>query len=191
MSSTEITVQVFEKAEDAKRKLVKNGFNLIETYTLNDFYFSKYPLSRLKKMSYKSLIKNSFLLRETTGSATSVCIEHKAKKVGKNDVVLSEEKISSFVDGMGALDVFLRAGLTMWANIKNHSFVFEKDGFEFVLQVVDGLGVFVEIEEQGGMQNLSSSKKIAALKACANGLGLRLGSDYSCKKPFMLFKLND
>ena len=58
MEKTEVTFEVFEDFEEIKRKLVKNGFNLTETYILNDYYFSKYTLKRLKKMSYRAKRKN-------------------------------------------------------------------------------------------------------------------------------------
>ena len=55
---TEVTVQVFGTEEDTINHLLKQGFENYEKFDIIDNYFSKYSQSRLKKMSYKNVIKN-------------------------------------------------------------------------------------------------------------------------------------
>ena len=41
MQQTEITVQVFETKNDIFKKLKNLGYNIVENYQLNDWYFTK------------------------------------------------------------------------------------------------------------------------------------------------------
>ncbi len=191
MEKTEVTFEVFEDLEEIKRKLVKNGFNLTETYTLSDYYFSKHPMSRLKRMTYRAIMKDSFLVREIKEGKTKYILEYKAKRIDKAGNVKSEEKVEAVLSGLDCLKVFERSGLTMWCKVVNHSYVFKGSEVEFAVQVVDGLGNFIEIEEQEGMEGLTAEEKLSALIRLAKGLGLKIGDDFSCKKVFMLFKMTN
>ena len=57
---TEITVQVFETEEDAIKKISALGFEKLRQFNMNDSYFSKHDMSKLKKMQYKNVIKNTY-----------------------------------------------------------------------------------------------------------------------------------
>ena len=187
---TEITVQVFMKAEDVKEYLLKNGFEILEIYDINDNYYSKYRLSKLKKMSYKSLIKNSFLLREIVDDNPRCQLCYKDKII-KNDVVIAETKYTSqVVNKNDAEKVFEMSGLNLWCKSYNHTFSMKKDDIFLAVQDIKGLGCFIEYEEDESMNGMSPMQKIEYMKGILNGLGLPLGKDYNVKKVYMLFKKN-
>ena len=66
--------------------------------------------------------------------------------------------------------------------------MFENDKFGFAIQVVDGLGTFIEYEETESIKHLPEQEKINSMLADLKSLGINFGSDYSCKKPYMKFK---
>ena len=53
---------------------------------------------------------------------------------------------------------------------------------------VDGLGTFIEYEENDDIKHLSEQEKIDSMLNDLRSLGINFGSDYSCKKPYMKFK---
>ena len=71
--------------------------------------------------------------------------------------------------------------------MKNHSFVYSISGVEFVIQVVEDLGIFIECEENKSIEHLSSDEKFEYLKKFILGLGLEIGDDFSCKKVYMKY----
>ncbi len=186
---TEITVQVFEDESKIKTKLVKNGFNLVKNFILDDFYYTKYTLSRAKKMAYKTLLKNSLLVRNVIKhDSTTQMICYKNKTI-KNGEVVGEEKISSLVDDSSLVRKILEsAGMNLWCELVTKSYIYSKGEMEFALQVIDGLGCFIELEEPKSFENMENSEKFERLKTMAKSLPLMLGSDFSCKKVFMKFK---
>ena len=191
MRKTEVTVQVFDSFQDILNILTKQGFVIIDSFQINDWYFSKFE--DVFNISYKELIKNSFLVREIIykdKKEIEICYKDKIMDIYEN--VISEEKIKTFIKDLNILKIFLQSGLNNYAILKNNSYVFKKQKITFVLQVVDNLGVFIEYEEDESMKNLNEKQKINLLKNTLQSLNLKLGNDYSCKKVFMLLnKKND
>ena len=94
-------------------------------------------------------------------------------------------------DGQKGVSILKSAGLNNWCNLKNDNIVYvDKSGFEIALQVVDGLGIFIEAEEDNSIANLSEEQKFDHLKNKVAALGFKLGDDYSCKKPYMILHSN-
>ena len=137
-------------------------------------------------MSYKSLIKNSFLLRKVVKEKDKLQLCYKDKKI-KNNCVIGETKIVSNIDDFEkAIKIFDMAKLTNWCISKNYSTVYRKGELSFALQDVEGLGIFIEYEEDETMNGLSPNQKIDFMKDIVNNLGLKLGEDYSVKKPYLM-----
>lgn len=190
MQETEITVQVFNKLEEIKTILDKQGFAHIKTKTLNDYYFSRFDNQTIKELHYPQLLANSFLIREI-GLPDKKIVEllYKNKSIDENGVVISEEKIKSNLDDFeNAVKVLKKAGLNCWCNLKQDLFIYAKEKIEFALQVVEGVGIFIEYEEDESMTGLSEQEKINIMLANLKEIGLKLGDDYSCKKVFMKLK---
>lgn len=188
MRETEITVEVLESVDTVKQLIKSKGFDIVEEYDLNDYYFSKYPLEELKKFSYADLIKNSFIVRDVVDDNPKVLLTYKDKVIDENNVVLSEEKI---VSRLGILDnslkVFEKAGLTRWSSLKQRIIVFKNTEMCFALQNVKDCGLFIEYEEDDNMKDLLEEEKIDLMRNNVKKLGLKLGEDYSCKKVYIKF----
>ena len=184
---TEITVEVLDKASNVIEYLVKNGFTVTEVYDINDCYYSKYPLNKLKKMTYKSLIKNSFLLREIIDDRVRYQLCYKDKVI-KNDTVISESKYTSLVDNIdNTKKIFKLSGLNMWCETKNHTHCMKKGNIFFAIQEISGLGTFIEYEEDEIMLGMTPEEKIDYMKNILANLNIPLGKDYNVKKVYMLF----
>ena len=70
--------------------------------------------------------------------------------------------------------------------VDNNSYVYKKGNVELVIQKIKGLGIFLELEENKSMRNLNLQEKIFKLINTVKNLNLKLGTDFSCKKVFML-----
>lgn len=186
MQETEITVQVFNTKEEIIEKLSNCGFKISRRFTLKDAYFSRH--ADITGLSYKELLESSILLRRIiTSEETNDYLYYKNKVYDENGAVISEEKTSVEIEeASDAKKIFLSAGLNCWCEIENRSIIFDNGKREFALQEIPKLGLFFEVEEDDEIKDLLSGDKIAELKEFINSFGLNLGSDYSCKKQYMM-----
>lgn len=187
---TEITVQVFESAEDIINKLSNHGFKITEEIIMIDYYFSKYSKEELKNLEYSEMIKNSFLVRKiVTENECEIKLLYKDKVLDENQNVISEQKIScDIMDIESILRIFKYAGLTCWCELKQNMQVFDNSKTSFVLQNVDDLGLFIEYEEDENMKEFNEYEKMNILLNRLKNLNFKIGEDISCKKVLMKFK---
>ncbi len=185
MKETEVTVQVFDTFEKTDEVLRTKGFELTDSYVIYDRYFSKH--ANVTALSYADLIGGSFLVRTIDFPVPSHRLIYKKKEIANDGTVISEEKVKTDIgDAEEAVRIFALSGLTPYCEIKNRSFIYEHANVCLALQVVDGLGIFIEYEEDDTMKGLGDDEKISRLTAVLKGLGLRLGNDFSCKKLYMM-----
>lgn len=189
MAETEITVQVFEDFMTICNKLENLGFEKTRKFKINDWYFSKYSDKDLNTLGYGKAISSSVLVREIVGKKHEKALCYKAKILDEQDNVVSEEKVATEVEDIEKTILLLNlAGLNMWEEVRNKTVIYKKDNIEFALQDVEGLGVFIKLEELPEMESLTPDEKFARLKRIVKTFGLKLGKDFSCKKVFMKFK---
>lgn len=188
MKETEITVEVLDNLDNLTKMLKEKGFVLESEFDMIDHYFSKHSTEMLKTLEYKDIINQSFLVRELTKNDYKSLL-FKSKVFDEDGNVIAEEKVKCNIDSIeNAVKIFNLAGLNNWLKIKQHLLVFENDKFGFAIQVVDGLGTFIEYEETESIKHLPEQEKINSMLADLKSLGINFGSDYSCKKPYMKFK---
>ena len=186
---TEITVQVFNPKQEIEAILREKGFAVTETYTMHDWYFSKHSWRKIQRLTYPRLLQHSFLVRSICGEQQKHYITYKNKMCDKKGNCLQEEKINVCVDDAEkAVTIFQKAQCTLWAEVKNSTTVYKQKNICFALQDIEGLGIFLEFEESEDMQGMSVLEKVRALTLQAQSLGLTLGNDYFCKKPYLLLK---
>ena len=188
MRETEITVAVLEGVNDTLDKLKSQGFDLTEKILMTDYYYSKYPDEVLGNFSYEEMIRNSFVLRKVESAVCESQLIYKDKELDENGAVVSEEKIKcSVADFDKTAKVLSAAGLNRWIELKQNMYLFEKEEIVFMVQDVEGLGVFIEYEEDDTMEGLSTYEKIEKMATTLKGLGLKLGDDLSCKKVYLSY----
>lgn len=176
MRKTEITIQVFDKLEEIEKVLTQKGYHKKEEYCLRDHYFTKFEDAKV--VDYKTLLASSILIRtiEQDEKCTH-CMIYKNKKLDQSGNVSSEEKIRVKIDDeQNCINILRSAGLNNWCNLKNDNIVYvDKSGFEIDLQVVDGLGIFIEAEEDSSIANLPEEQKLDYLKNKIAAFGFKLG----------------
>ena len=179
----ELTYEVKTDFKKAQEMLEKNGYELRSYSTMEDCYFSRFDDEELRTLTFETIMNNSILLRQ-------MCDEHlvnylcfKSKSYDENGNVINEEKIQTTVAQYDvACDVLKRAGLNNFAGYLTHLYVYEKGEDCFALQKIDGLGLFIEYEEDNRHEGLSLKEKEEALKEGIFATGLQFGDDPYIKK---------
>ena len=185
MKETEITVQVYESIQQLHEKLLNNNFTLAEKCVMEDYYFSKFDISELKNMSYKQILKNSILVRKCEDDTKIV---YKNKEIDNDNNVICEEKITlPITDIKPAIKIFELSGLNNWCNITQEMYLYKNNKMEFMVQVVDGLGIFIEYEEDESVAHLDPKEKMNVMAESLKLLGLNIGTDFSVKKVYQKF----
>lgn len=184
---TEICVQAYTTLEELQRKLENAGFEFVENYNNSDTYFSTLSKRDIKKLDYKALLDSSLIVRHIEGDNCDIKnLVYKKKTLDENGNVIKEIKTKLKIDDIDkAKQMFSSLGLTCWCDYVNQNYEYKKGEISIVVQYVDSLGVFIEIEEFNSIKDKSDKEKFAILKDIVNSLNLPLGSDFSCKKPYM------
>ena len=192
---TEITVKLFEDKDTILAKLRDRKVEFVENYTVVDHYFTKMSRQELYNSStgaksYNNIIRNSIILREIDNGdgERKAKIVHKNKVLDANGNVISEDKLGTSIGNTTTVSKILeRAGLNCWCELVNHSTVYRVGEFDLAIQDIDGLGLFLEIEETKSMEHWTSEEKFEYMKNFVLGLHLKVGKDFSCKKVYMKF----
>lgn len=190
MKETEITVQIFNSKEEIFEKLKKLNFTMYEKFQQIDSYYSKYDKALLKELPYQFIMKNSFAVRSKLleDNTEKSCICYKKKEINESGIVLSSEKIQSNITNIeNALQIFELAGINRWCKVDQEVYCFKNNKMDIMVQIVAGLGIFIEYEEDETIQGLNEYGKIELMKNNLQELDLKFGDDYFCKKVYMKF----
>ena len=184
---TEICVQAYTALEELQRKLENAGYEFVENYNNSDTYFSTLSKRDIKKLDYKALLDSSLIVRHIEGDNCDIKnLVYKKKTLDENGNVIKEIKTKLKIDDIDkAKQMFSSLGLTCWCDYVNQNYEYKKGEISIIVQYVDSLGVFIEIEEFNSIKDKSDKEKFGILKDIVNALKLPLGSDFSCKKPYM------
>lgn len=189
---TEICVQVFGKLEDIKKAVEAKGYKFVETYNNFDTYFTTIKKEKIKAVSYKDLMDNSVIVRRITGeNSDHKYVVYKKKTLDEKGNVIEEIKTKLVVDDTEkAKLIFNSLGLCCWCDYVVENNVYKNGEIEVDIQNVDGLGVFVDIEEFNSISKKSEKEKFEILTDIVKSLGFSIGDDFSCKKPYEFLKRN-
>ncbi len=184
---TEICVQAYTALEELQRKLENAGYEFVENYNNSDTYFSTLSKRDIKKLDYKALLDSSLIVRHIEGDNCDIKnLVYKKKTLDENGNVIKEIKTKLKIDDIDkAKQMFSSLGLTCWCDYVNQNYEYKKGEISIIVQYVDSLGVFIEIEEFNSIKDKSDKEKFGILKDIVNALKLPLGLDFSCKKPYM------
>lgn len=185
---TEICVQIDGNFEEIKKAVSRQGFEFIESYDNYDTYFTTIKKENIKSVSYKQLLDNSVIIRNIKGDNFDIKnIVYKKKTLDNNGNVIDEVKTKLKIDDIEkAKTIFSNIGLNCWCDYVNHNNEFKKGEIVLIIQYVEDLGTFIEIEEYKSIENKTDKEKFTILMDIINSLGFKIGKDYSCKKPYML-----
>lgn len=191
MAQTEITVQVFEDLKDIERKLTNLGFSKTEELNIQDDYYTNLKNDSLKNASYSNLVVTSVVLRcyTTLKSKTPTSrLIRKLENLDSHNSAIGEEKIiKELDDAVHSRKVMTNIGYTNWVTLKQKNIYYKNGEKTIILSHVEDLGDFIEVEEYPSISNLIDTEKIDILKQYINSFNFKIGSDYSCKKVYMLY----
>lgn len=185
----QITVQIHNGFEEAKKILENLGFQKKSEYLVEDSYFTHGENYSL--FDIEGVIRSSILVRKLSGDLNEAYLVYKDKHYIEGENV-SQDAIKTRIESYeNARQIFLAAGLVIWAEVDDYVTVFKKDDLEISLQHLKSYDLlFLEIIRKVDSQ---SEEKIAVeqLKNIAKNLGLNLSNNFFCSKAQMAANLKN
>lgn len=159
----EITVQVTCNYEELHSLLIKQGFKIIEKYTLIDEYLISKDYD-LKNKNSLDILKECVIVRYIENTLKELL--YKYKEYSNNGDILKQAKISCKVNDIKEASNFMKTiGYKELIHIQNNSVVYTNDKIEFAVQLVNDKYIFIELEERSEhvktvFSNVEDMKKV-------------------------------
>ena len=159
----EITVQVTCNYEELHNLLIKQGFKIIEKYTLIDEYLISKDYD-LKNKNSLDILKECVIVRYIENTLKELL--YKYKEYSNNGDILKQAKVSCKVNDIKEASNFMKTiGYKELIHIQNNSVVYTNDKIEFAVQLVNDKYIFIELEERSEhvktvFSNVEDMKKV-------------------------------
>ena len=159
----EITVQVTCNYEELHSLLIKQGFKIIEKYTLIDEYLISKDYD-LKNKNSLDILKECVIIRYIENTLKELL--YKYKEYSNNGDILKQAKVSCKVNDIKEASNFMKTiGYKELIHIQNNSVVYTNDKIEFAVQLVNDKYIFIELEERSEhvktvFSNVEDMKKV-------------------------------
>ena len=184
MKEIEVLFELNEGIEEVKQKFPKVTW---EKYLVVDTYFESTDHARLSPGEDGRLI-SSLRLREKQGIA---CLTYKDDHFGLNgDWLYSDEHEIEIPDKNTLEKIFKALGYKELVCVKNTKHLAKIGDYEIVLEEVENLGNFIEIEYKGEqeilLENVENKKN--ELRNFLIKQGVNFGKEMNAGKPELLLK---
>ena len=159
----EITVQVTCNYEELHSLLIKQGFKIIEKYTIIDEYLISKDYD-LKNKNSLDILKECVIVRYIENTLKELL--YKYKEYSNNGDILKQAKVSCKVNDIKEASNFMKTiGYKELIHIQNNSVVYTNDKIEFAVQLVNDKYIFIELEERSEhvktvFSNVEDMKKV-------------------------------
>ena len=159
----EITVQVTCNYEELHSLLIKQGFKIIEKYTIIDEYLISKDYD-LKNKNSLDILKECVIVRYIENTLKELL--YKYKEYSNNGDIIKQAKVSCKVNDIKEASNFMKTiGYKELIHIQNNSVVYTNDKIEFAVQLVNDKYVFIELEERSEhvktvFSNVEDMKKV-------------------------------
>lgn len=159
----EITVQVTCNYEELHNLLIKQGFKIVEKYTLIDEYLISKDYD-LKNKNSLDILKEYVIVRYIENTLKELL--YKYKEYSNNGDILKQAKVSCKVNDIKEASNFMKTiGYKELIHIQNNSVVYTNDKIEFAVQLVNDKYIFIELEERSEhvktvFSNVEDMKKV-------------------------------
>ena len=159
----EITVQVTCNYEELHSLLIKQGFKIIEKYTIIDEYLISKDYD-LKNKNYLDILKECVIVRYIENTLKELL--YKYKEYSNNGDIIKQAKVSCKVNDIKEASNFMKTiGYKELIHIQNNSVVYTNDKIEFAVQLVNDKYIFIELEERSEhvetiFSNVEDMKKV-------------------------------
>ncbi len=147
----EVTIKVLCSKEELLNFLEDRGFELRESFSLDDYYYIPRSFD-IKNMTAREILSNAIILRYITGEkSVTQKITYKIKKIANNGDIISQRAISCDVKNIeDAKKLFEAIGYYEIMNIKEDDTVYSKDGFGLAIKFIKNSDILIEIEAEQG-----------------------------------------
>ncbi len=182
----EITVQVTCNYEELHNLLIKQGFKIIEKYTIIDEYLISKDYD-LKNKNYLDILKECVIVRYIENEVKELL--YKYKEYSNNGDILKQAKVSCKVNDIKEASNFMKTiGYKELIHIQNNSVVYTNDKIEFAVQLVNDKYIFIELEDKSEYLNKTYSS-IEEMKEEINLYNLPIVKDkYFAKKAAIILE---
>ena len=182
----EITVQVTCNYEELHNLLIKQGFKIIEKYTIIDEYLISKDYD-LKNKNYLDILKECVIVRYIENEVKELL--YKYKEYNNNGDILKQAKVSCKVNDIKEASNFMKTiGYKELIHIQNNSVVYTNDKIEFAVQLVNDKYIFIELEDKSEYLNKTYSS-IEEMKEEINLYNLPIVKDkYFAKKAAIILE---
>lgn len=182
----EITVQVTCNYEELHNLLIKQGFKIIEKYTIIDEYLISKDYD-LKNKNYLDILKECVIVRYIENEVKELL--YKYKEYNNNGDILKQAKVSCKVNDIKEASNFMKTiGYKELIHIQNNSVVYTNDKIELAVQLVNDKYIFIELEDKSEYLNKTYSS-IEEMKEEINLYNLPIVKDkYFAKKAAIILE---
>ncbi len=184
MMDIEITCEIFETTEKIKNTLLENGFQFIESFTLDDIYM--YCKNNNKFFIKDGKISDTLIIRSVNDNDKKIICkkrnyDNKGLEIGTDKTVLK-------VNDICASEKFLNVlGYERYLRMVDTNYMYENEKYIAYIQEVKNLGIFLEIE----IKDTNNNETVYDLIKYAKGLNLKIGSKFDIRKAEKLYsKIN-
>ena len=151
----EITVQVTCSYEELHNLLIKQGFKIIEKYTIIDEYLISKDYD-LRNKNYLDILKECVIVRYIENIVKELL--YKYKEYSNNGDIIKQAKVSCKVNDIKEASNFMKTiGYKELIHIQNNSVVYTNDKIEFAVQLVNDKYIFIELEDKSEYLNKTYS----------------------------------
>lgn len=148
----EITVEVDTNLENLIVLLNSKGFELKETYDLNDIYLIN---KNDKENNYLSMLNKCVLIRHIIEeNKETKILTYKYKEYNQNKEITKQGKINVSIDDIDNTKLlFEKLNFEELIRINDHMLVYATDKDELVIQSVNNKHIYIEIEDKCNYAN--------------------------------------
>lgn len=182
----EITVQVTCNYEELHSLLIKQGFKIIEKYTIIDEYLISKDYD-LKNKNSLDILKECVIVRYIENTLKELL--YKYKEYSNNGDIIKQAKVSCKVNDIKEASNFMKTiGYKELIHIQNNSVVYTNDKIELAVQLVNDKYIFIEPEDKSEYLNKTYSS-IEEMKEEINLYNLPIVKDkYFAKKAAIILE---
>ena len=181
-SELEICVKCLDTKEEIISKLLKLGFDVKEEFTLKDTYYVKNDIE-VALTNSKNLFSSYVLIRETKKGISFVL---KNKQLDSNGNIINQSSCKCPILDKDKGDTFIKnLGYKELLKINDHNYLLSNGKNELYVQDVEGLGVYIEMEQKNIYSDNNNDNDINEMISILNSYNLNIKNDnYFVKKSF-------
>lgn len=184
----EICVKCLDSVEETITKLKNLGFVIKEDFILKDTYYVKNDIE-VTLANSNNLLSNYVLIRETEKGINFVL---KEKHLDNNGAIINQSSCKCPILDKDKGDTFIKnLGYKELLKINDHNYLLSNGKNEIYVQDVEGLGVYIEMEQKNIYSDNNNGDDINEMISILNSYKLNIKIDnYFVKKSFdMLEKI--